>query len=97
MWLKKKNQNIPKQNLVSSLKIFCQDCLVAKENYIWSYEEKYKEQKGQLCAVIFSYVMAMFWMFAAQISLVFKKRVVEKATEGDSKHDEYQEHLRNWT
>lgn len=41
--------------------------------------------------------MALFWMLAALISLHFKKRVVEKAAEKDSKHDEKQGNLRNWT
>lgn len=40
--------------------------------------------------------MALFWMLAALISLDFKKRVVEKAAEKDSKHDEKQENMRKW-
>lgn len=40
--------------------------------------------------------MALFWMLAALISLDFKKRVVEKAAEKDSKHDEKQENVRKW-
>lgn len=40
--------------------------------------------------------MALFWMLAALISLDFKKRVVEKAAEKDSKHDEKRENVRKW-
>lgn len=41
--------------------------------------------------------MAMFWMLTALISLDFKSRVVENATEKDSKHDQKYEILRNGT
>lgn len=44
-----------------------------EENYICSYNEKCKEHKGKLYAIIYSYVMAKFWMLAALIFFDLKK------------------------
>lgn len=88
LWTTKFHSETKSRCFNSTLKTLCQHCLEAKEeNYIGSDDEKRKEQKGKLYTIIYSYVVAMFWLLAALNSLDLKKKSSWKSQRKNSKHD----------